>query len=397
MKGTFKFHPVGRGQFYTGNIQYDDTKKEINFIYDIGTKGKYSVIKDKVTQYCEYTRKVDFLILSHLHEDHTKGLCYLLNSKVQIGAIVMPYLRLQQRKLIYQRALYDWQDLFISGGLYSFPYIDFIHYYYDFIRFFYLDPYYYIRDKKPDCKVIFYSTDEISEIEQPNNDNYRLEPLSNSEDALLNSFLEAEYVVKKSRGNLFSISPRKSTEIVYKDWIFDIRQPGFNQDNQEKMNKIVRGLLNKKSNDDYVDTILNIIKNANIFLKNKDCITLEHHPSRLEPKSCRTLLTGDYDDEEIYKESGLLSQGKEYFVIQIPHHGSKVNKDVVINSKTEYSVVCHMKEDPTHPYDETLKAFGKISNNPIQHITEYQSNYFEYEYDDRINPTFNAIHESNDQ
>ena len=73
----FKFHPVGQGLFYTGQL----IGGRYNFVYDCGTENKCSYMSDAIDHFVDkiYTRDdkvpdIDFVVISHLHRDHFSGL-----------------------------------------------------------------------------------------------------------------------------------------------------------------------------------------------------------------------------------------------------------------------------------------------------------------------------------
>ena len=378
MKGYFTFHPVGRGQFYTGRIINDNTNEEINFIYDIGTSKTESIINKEVTQYCKETKKVDFVILSHLHKDHINGIYCLLNSGIKVDSIIMPYLNPTQLLFIFEEALSSIKSRLIrskSGKEYQ--------QYYDFLFSFYSNPYASIKKINNTCKVIVYSSRDISTIETLDGEAYNLEEVKDKKDILLTSFQNSNYIVKSSSGGIYSVCPKNTSVINYKGWMFDLKQPGADQSIGEEMKKIGLEILDAML-DNKEETVNLKIKESKKFRDNKNCITLEHYPLFQDLSNTHTLLMGDCDVNKIYTPpNGQLSSGKEYYVIQIPHHGSRVDANLNIDSKSEYSVVCHNKTDDSHPDDETMKAYGKITTNPIIQVTEEKNSYFQYCYEDK--------------
>ena len=382
MNGSFSFRPVGHGLFYTGNIKYKDTGDVFNFIYDIGTLNSETIIEKEVDKYCEKVKKIDFVILSHLDKDHVIGLFHLLDAKIEIDAIIMPYLNPTRLMFLFEESVLN-----IDGRKIKPNCKDKCRQYFEFLYKFYSDPYLYIKNKKNNCKIILYSSAEISEIETINGEQYNLEEINNIGDELLKSFQSSQYVIKKGGRNLFTVHPKTKTVISYKGWAFDIKQPGFNSLVKTRMDHIKQNLLDVLLSNVDKKEKETILKEAKKYtnINNKDCITLEHYPLNSVSGKDHTLLTGDYDDKEIYtKPTGLLSLGNEYYVIQIPHHGSKIkDSNLTINSVTEYSVVCHRKDDPKHPNNQTKITYEQISKNPIQHVTQNKNSYFEYDATDK--------------
>lgn len=91
---TFKFHPVGQGLFYTGELAH----KTFNFVYDCGTEGKMKDLNNQIDEHLNSIRanvglnpKIDFVVISHLHDDHFSGLYYLIQ-RAKVDKIYLPYL-----------------------------------------------------------------------------------------------------------------------------------------------------------------------------------------------------------------------------------------------------------------------------------------------------------------
>lgn len=377
MKGYFTFHPVGLGQFYTGRIINDNTKEEINFIYDIGTIKRESIINDEVTKYCKETKKIDFVILSHLHKDHISGIYCLLNSGIKVDSIIMPYLNPTQLLFLFEEAISTINSKTIKSS-FGIEYKQ----YYDSLFSFYTNPYSSIKKINNTCKVIVYSSTDISTIETLNGEPYYLRETNDPEDVLLKSFQNSNYIVKSSSGGVYSVCPKNTSKINYKGWMFDLKQPGANQINGKRINEMKQEIMSAMFNNTSKKDKKDMIKKINDYINNKDCITLEHYPLIPDSSNCHTLLMGDCDINEIYTPpNGQLSSGHNYYVIQIPHHGSKVKANLIINSKSEYSVVCHNKDRKKHPNNATLIVYGRITSNSIQHITEDSNSYFQYCYE----------------
>ena len=184
----------------------------------------------------------------------------------------------------------------------------------------------------------------------------------------------------------------KKTTITYKDWVFDIKQPGFNLKHKIEIEKITSDLNDTFSNYHDEEKRNNTTKKAKKYIKNNDCITLKHYPYGSKHRKEHTLLTGDFCGESMYTNtSGLLANGMEYYVVQIPHHGSEIQPNITIDAKTEYSVACYSSEDKKHPNASTIKAYEKISSKPIVHVTEQGETIFNYEYDNQRQPPMNGL------
>jgi hypothetical protein len=91
-----EFYPVGQGLFAAGEIACD-TEDPFTFVYDCGTSGTQSLIKNAIDTYHKKPIKdIDLLIISHFDKDHISGLDELLSKKPPKN-ILMPYLTLAER------------------------------------------------------------------------------------------------------------------------------------------------------------------------------------------------------------------------------------------------------------------------------------------------------------
>lgn len=100
VNGIFRFHAVGQGLFYSGLIKSERTRHNglFSFVYDCGSVSARYFLNREIDEfkallpYIRMTKKkkLDMLIVSHLHDDHINGLEYLLND-VEVDTVVMPY------------------------------------------------------------------------------------------------------------------------------------------------------------------------------------------------------------------------------------------------------------------------------------------------------------------
>jgi beta-lactamase superfamily II metal-dependent hydrolase len=108
---NFTFHNVGEGLFYSGQIG------DFNFVYDCGVlRSNRNHLDSAISNYVNRklrNRRVDLLIISHLHEDHISGLDTLLN-KVRVDTVILPYLSPIERLVVALR------NVNLSKWLYSF-------------------------------------------------------------------------------------------------------------------------------------------------------------------------------------------------------------------------------------------------------------------------------------
>lgn len=98
--GAFRFHNVGQGLFYSGllSTRLSSRHEIFSFIYDCGTNSPMSFLEREIDDYklllktakSGKNKKLDLLVISHLHDDHVNGLEYLLKN-VDVDTVVMPY------------------------------------------------------------------------------------------------------------------------------------------------------------------------------------------------------------------------------------------------------------------------------------------------------------------
>lgn len=90
MLADFRFHPVGHGLFYSGEISSSGLKgNPFTFVYDCGGTG----IEERVREFWNphHGRRLDLLVVSHFHWDHIRGVPKLIKT-AKPRAIVLPYL-----------------------------------------------------------------------------------------------------------------------------------------------------------------------------------------------------------------------------------------------------------------------------------------------------------------
>jgi len=88
----FDFHPVGQGLFYSGRVN------GLNFVYDCGSDN-YGSLLSAIEQY-DLAKKLDLLIISHLHEDHIHGVKDLLKKTGGVKEVILPYLHPAERLMV---------------------------------------------------------------------------------------------------------------------------------------------------------------------------------------------------------------------------------------------------------------------------------------------------------
>jgi len=117
------FHGIGQGLFYSGKISIqssNDTKSSFNFVYDCGSASQKKYLYTEIEEYKKLklqSKKLDLLMISHLHSDHVNGL-YNLLCDIEVDNVVLPYLKPVERALLsvlYDRKRPHWYFEFLSN------------------------------------------------------------------------------------------------------------------------------------------------------------------------------------------------------------------------------------------------------------------------------------------
>ncbi|MFW6173414.1 MAG: MBL fold metallo-hydrolase, partial [Elusimicrobiota bacterium] len=117
------FHGVGQGLFYSGKITFqynNNTRDSFNFVYDCGSANQKKYLYTEIEEYKKLklqSKKLDLLMISHLHSDHVNGLENLL-SDIEVENVVLPYLRPIERlilSVLYNRKRPHWYFEFLSN------------------------------------------------------------------------------------------------------------------------------------------------------------------------------------------------------------------------------------------------------------------------------------------
>ena len=91
-KMTRTFHPVGQGAFYSERF-YCGTDNVFNVVYDCGTqtnrKNLPQIIRETFSAINGEKKKINYLFVSHFHEDHINGIKTLL-TLCDVECIVIP-------------------------------------------------------------------------------------------------------------------------------------------------------------------------------------------------------------------------------------------------------------------------------------------------------------------
>ena len=106
----FKFRAVGQGAFYSGVFRHRNGR-QFSFVYDCGSHSSRQYIDNEISDFVTETnaQKIDILLISHFHSDHTNKISQLLNKTGGAKIAILPYLTPEELVLAYA-------DVSLSGG-----------------------------------------------------------------------------------------------------------------------------------------------------------------------------------------------------------------------------------------------------------------------------------------
>lgn len=94
--GSFRFHPVGQGLFYSGllNGWRRHERGTFSFVYDCGSTSSREFLYREIDDLklllplagSRKSRRLDLLVISHLHDDHVNGLERLLSDLESVSS-----------------------------------------------------------------------------------------------------------------------------------------------------------------------------------------------------------------------------------------------------------------------------------------------------------------------
>lgn len=349
INGTFRFHNIGQGLFYSGLLNLKDSKNHdvFSFVYDCGTDSNKLFLRREIESFkpllpsagTPNEKKINMLVISHLHDDHVNGLEHLLDD-VEVDTVVMPY---------------------IDDGLKSLPLVESTDDS-DFLRTFYLDPVNWLASRGVRRILLLGAEgtdtkgDDLSFRQSLNNDDTDI-------------YVEPENVVGTGRAS--------GTSIVYLESRSTVRCKKYCWEFKFENLKLDSALIDSYKNivEDYIrkyHSLENILKNKQLiqdlrndiketqlkYTLNRTSVVLFHRPIasdayvqfgfydccfhryfmpyiHIEDILCGSILTGDVDLKEgesfdILDDS---SVRHEYSVVQFPHHGAKNDYNINYFSK----------------------------------------------------------------
>ena len=96
-----RFHAVGQGCFYSGEIFCAPNSDPLRIVYDCGSETAGDALEREVDVFHQiiHDAKLDVLVLSHLDADHVNGLTLLLDNGLTARNVFLPYLTPAQRAI----------------------------------------------------------------------------------------------------------------------------------------------------------------------------------------------------------------------------------------------------------------------------------------------------------
>lgn len=334
--GAFRFHSVGQGLFYSGLLSKKDGKcREVfSFVYDCGSESPTRFLNGEIADYklllpsVNGKKKLNLLVVSHLHDDHINGLENLLQD-VDVDNVVMPYVN-DGLKLL-ARLESDRSN--------------------EFLQSFYVDPVAWFISKG--VRRIFLLGSEETDQHRDTPESKLRNDLESEDLYVDSSILKLE---KYEETTIVYLSNKATLSSYSFDWMFVFENLHEKSYRAERYVEIVENFKKKK-----FLTLDEIFKNKllskelkhelkSVFVGgdaiNRTSVVLLHKPKDISGKRyisasliryhnwiyeidfdyCGTLLTGDVrlkDDEHLE----MLSQTDHNpcFVLQYPHHGAGNN------------------------------------------------------------------------
>ncbi|MBA9077089.1 hypothetical protein [Rufibacter quisquiliarum] len=103
LKQCFTLHPVGQGFFYSGVVTAEGKTGNSNpfkFVFDCGSMTKGAGYEEADTfrrNYLEASGRLDMLVVSHFDGDHVNQIGTLLQRKVKVDHLILPFTLFEER------------------------------------------------------------------------------------------------------------------------------------------------------------------------------------------------------------------------------------------------------------------------------------------------------------
>lgn len=355
-QNKFIFHNVGQGLFYSGHLH----NNQFNFIYDCGSVSKAKYLENAINNQLPATA-IDFMVISHLHQDHINGLKRLLINH-HVHKIFLPYLghgNLSLVKLLTARALFtsDDNDFFDESMFRAFRFI---------VDFYDIN----VQGRNRDTEVVFIGQNG--------------EPVMGSGDI----HSQIEFADSKGEWKFIMYNKRCSNSTL------DSLESAINAELKKHRVSNVTDLIRKGRIKDIKDIYNAVFKKGGIDLNLTSTILIHypvgkkkfHYPYRFvhtlyEIESDRTkpitVLTGDaiFDDEMLLRlNQELLKHTDAFLVFQVPHHGSKYNwHSLTIDYKyifNQYVIPFGLGNKYHHPHKEVINELSILKTAAVSMVTE---------------------------
>lgn len=342
INGAFRFHNVGQGLFYSGILSKQDkgSHSTFSFVYDCGTDSSASFLKREIDDFkvllptigITKNKKLNLLVISHLHDDHVNGLEYLLQD-VEVDTVVLPY---------------------INDGLKLLARLE-SHSDDEFLQVFYTDPIAWFLSKGVH-RILLIGSEEITE--EPDDRSFNQHRYIETPDIYVNaqSILKLDYFDKTEIAYLKNTSQVSYTNYY---WEFHFENLKLGLSNVNSYIQIVENFKQKRcltleqifKSKLLIDDLRRQIKVAfpNGSALNRTSVVMLHRPTesnmtilrnlfpyhhpylfskRYDHTSQSTILTGDLvlkNNEHLDMLTQLDKHHNYCLLVQYPHHGSKNN------------------------------------------------------------------------
>lgn len=394
INGTFRFHNVGQGLFYSGLLNKKDSKSHgvFSFVYDCGTDSAPFYLQQEIQSFklllpsteISNKKRLDMLIISHLHDDHVNGLEYLLDD-VKVDTVVMPY---------------------VDDGLKSLPLIENAGNS-DFLRTFYLDPVRWLASRGV-RRILLLGAEDVT----PKEENlYLSQSLTNNDSDI---YVDPESVIHTgSMGSTSLIYLKSQTAVRCNNYCWEFKFENLKldptlissyksivKDYIRKYHSLADILIDKKLTKDMRNDIRAMC--GNIF--NRTSVVLLHQPvaskslvqfglcgcyfcrCKMPPKyiediSCGSVLTGDVElrKGEAFRILDDAIMKPVYSIVQFPHHGAKNDHNIeyfcslpIITSVLSYGIT----NKYGHPHGKVLHRLKRVAHVNERQAFDYQISIF---------------------
>ncbi|MCH5249997.1 MAG: hypothetical protein J1E98_08690 [Lachnospiraceae bacterium] len=385
INGTFRFHNIGQGLFYSGILNKKEPKSHdvFSFVYDCGTYSALYFLMREIKSFkpllpsagTPNKKRLDMLVISHLHDDHVNGLEYLLDG-VEVDTVVMPY---------------------VDDGLKSLPLVESAGNS-DFLRTFYLDPVRWLASRGV-RRIMLLGAEDVT----PEGKNISLYQPINNDDSDIN--VDPESVIHiDSVGSTSIIYLKSRSAVSCRNYCWEFKFENLKldptviasyksivEDYIRKYRSLADILMDKKLTGDLRAEIKT--RCGDIF--NRTSVVLLHRPiasdARVQLSLCGyytpykyidniafgSVLTGDVELKkgESFDILDATVVKHEYSVVQFPHHGAKNDYNIeyfrklpVVATVLSYGIA----NKYGHPHGKVLCLLKKFSLVNERQAFDYQ-------------------------